>query len=218
VALSAFWVGGVAATGGGVRALWLPAFLGWFGIGMALATWNVARRNQAARPGVLDHLGAAPGTTYAAAGALYLLLATPLAGPFGLSDSTVLQAVVKNVGYGLLGGLLVLPAVTPADGSGSSRVVRLLGGRVGRLLGEISYGVFCYHLIVLGIVERAIGHKTFTGNFVPLWLGTVAVVLPVAWLSYRFLERPIMRGGRRSERSGRPGPSLPQHSAPGRAG
>ena len=41
--LSALWVAGVAGSDGGVRGLWLPAYLGWFGIGMALATWHVAR-------------------------------------------------------------------------------------------------------------------------------------------------------------------------------
>jgi peptidoglycan/LPS O-acetylase OafA/YrhL len=198
VAGSAMWVAWVVQTGGGVRGLWLPAHLGWFGIGMALATWNVARTHGTLRSGPLDQLGAAPGTAWAAAGALYLLLATPIAGPFGLSESTVLQAVVKNVGYGVLGALLVLPAVAPEPQG--SRLVRVLGGRLGRALGDISYGVFCYHLIVLGVVERVVGHRTFTGNFAQLWVGTVVLVLPVAWLSYRCLERPIIRRGRRSER------------------
>lgn len=198
LAVSAVWVAWVAGSGGGVRALWLPAHLGWFGIGMALATWNVARSHGLLRASLLDHLAAAPGTVYAAAGALYLLLATPIAGPFGLSESTVLQVVVKNVGYGLLGALLVLPAVAP--GAADSPLVRVLGSRVGRRLGDISYGVFCYHLVLLGLVERAIGHRTFTGNFPELWFFTVLLVLPVAWLSYRFFERPIIRRGRRSER------------------
>lgn len=198
VAVSAAWVAWVAGSGGGVRGVWLPAHLGWFAIGMALAAWNVARAHGARGPGLLDQLAAAPGTVYAAAGALYLLVATPIAGPFGLSESTVLQAVVKNVGYGLLGGLLVLPAVAPQPSG--SRLVQLLGGRSGRALGDISYGVFCYHLIALGLVEKAIGHQTFTGHFAQLWLGTVAIVVPVAWVSYRFFERPIIRRGRRSER------------------
>ncbi len=198
VVVSAAWVVWVMGTGGGVRGLWLPAYLGWFGIGMAFATWSAARTHGARGPGLLDQLAGAPGTTYAAAGALYLVLATPLAGPFGLSESTILEALVKNVGYGLLGALLVLPAVAPQP---NPKLVRLLGGRAGRYLGDISYGVFCYHLVALGVVERVIGHEVFTGNFGFLWHGTVAIVLPIAALSHRYLERPIIAWGRRSERA-----------------
>ena len=195
--LSALWVAGVAGSGGGVRGLWLPAYLGWFGIGMALATWHVAREAGVLRRGWVDNLASAPGTAYAAAGAVFLVLSTPLAGPFGLSESTALEAVVRNIGYGVVGGLLVIPAISP-EGARTS-FVRALGSRAGRAFGDISYGVFCYHLIALLLVERVIGHEAFTGNFHVLWLGTVAITLPVAWLSYRFMERPIMRRGRRAE-------------------
>ena len=79
-------------------------------------------------------------------------------------------------------------------------IVRALGGRVGRALGDISYGVFAYHLIVLALAERAFNHQTFDGQFVQLWVSTIAVTFVVAWVSYRVLERPIMRRARRLER------------------
>lgn len=197
---SAVWVAAATATGGGLPMLWLPAFLGWFGLGMALAAWSGAREAGLLGPTVLDELGHAAGSAYAAAAALYLLLCTPIAGPYDLSPPTVGQAVVKNLGYAVLGVLLVFPAVVGAAADRPSAIVRALGGRVGRALGDISYGVFAYHLIVLALAERAFNHQTFDGQFVQLWVSTIAVTFVVAWVSYRVLERPIMRWARRLER------------------
>ena len=197
---SAVWVAAATATGGGLPMLWLPAFLGWFGLGMALAAWSGAREAGLLGPTVLDELGHAAGSVYAAAAALYLLLCTPIAGPYDLSPPTVGQAVVKNLGYAVLGALLVFPAVVGAAADRPSAIVRALGGRIGRALGDISYGVFAYHLIVLSLAERAFNHRTFDGQFVQLWVSTIAVTFAVAWVSYRFVERPIMRWARRRER------------------
>jgi peptidoglycan/LPS O-acetylase OafA/YrhL len=197
--LGAVWVGVATATDNALAMLWLPAFLGWFGLGMALATWNVARSAGLIPETSLDRLANAPGSLYAAAAALLVLVGTPVAGPYDLSPPTVGQAVVKNLSYGLLAVLLVLPAVAP--GSTRSRLMRALGSRPGRLLGDISYGVFAYHLCVLRVAEVAIHHETFGGQFAQLWLLTVAATLPLAWVSYRFVERPIMRWGRRGERA-----------------
>ncbi len=60
--------------------------------------------------------------------------------------------------------------------------------------------MFAYHLIVLSLAERAFNHRTFDGQFVQLWVSTIAVTFAVAWVSYRFVERPIMRWARRRER------------------
>lgn len=195
-----------AHSGGNERAaLWLPAYLGWFGVGMALATWHAARSLGSLHLGPLDDIAATAGAVYALAAAWFVLLSTPIAGPYTLEPPTVGQAVVKNLGYAVLGGLLVLPAVVPRPSG--SRVLAVLSSRPAKALGDISYGVFCYHLVVLGLVERAIHHETLHGNFWPLELLTLAVTVPLAWLSYRFVERPIIRWGRRNEdRTSSPAP------------
>ncbi len=191
------WLG-IAHTGGNERAaLWLPAYLGWFGVGMALAAWHWSRRLGGAPTGTLDAIAATPGAVYALAAGWFVLLSTPIAGPYTLEPPSVGAALVKNLGYAVLGGLLVLPAVAPL--ANGSRIVAALSSGPAKVLGDISYGVFCYHLVVLGLVERAIHHEVLHGNFWPLELLTLAITLPVAWLSYRFVERPIMRWGRRSE-------------------
>ncbi|MDC5695865.1 acyltransferase [Intrasporangium calvum] len=181
--------------GAGHRGLWLPAFLGWFGVGMGLAVWNAARTAGVRRAGWLDHLAGSPGTCYGTAGALYLVLSTRLAGPLDLAEPTLSAAVVKNLGYAILGGLLVLPAVR--SGPAASHSLVALTGSATRQLGAISYGIFCYHLIALDLAERMLGHATFDGQFVELLILTTALTLPMAWLSHRFVELPVMRWGRR---------------------
>ena len=75
-----------------------------------------------------------------------------------------------------------------------------LGGRAGHFLGDISYGVFAYHVVVLGVVERLTGHVVFTGRFATLFWLTLSASVVLATLSYRLMERPIMRRGRRDRR------------------
>ncbi|WP_289032542.1 acyltransferase [uncultured Arsenicicoccus sp.] len=191
----------------GMTNYWLPEYLGWFGGGMALAVWHEGRLAGELPRTAVDDLVASPGTLWAAAGALYLLLTTRLAGPYGLDRATLLEASTKNLGYTVLAVLVVLPCI--AAEPSSSRVVAALGSRPARLLGDLSYGVFVYHLVVLALVERAIGHKPFTGDFLVLWPLTVVGSVLVAWVSHRYLEEPIMRRARRRDpRRSRP-PAVP---------
>ncbi|WP_286961244.1 MULTISPECIES: acyltransferase family protein [Arsenicicoccus] len=181
----------------GMTNYWLPEYAAWFGGGMALAVWHEGRLAGELPRTVVDDLVASPGTLWAAAGALYLLLTTRLAGPYGLDRATLLEAGSKNLGYTILAVLVVLPCI--AAEPSSSRVVAALGSRPARLLGDLSYGVFVYHLVVLGLLERAIGHKPFTGDFLLLWPTTIVASLLVAWVSYRYVEAPIMRRARRRD-------------------
>lgn len=198
------WMMWTAWAGQPLMAVWLPGYVGWFGFGMALSLWACAREVGLHKRGLLDLLARNPWTSWALAAALYLVLASPVAGPYSLIPPTPFEAASKSLLYALFAVLVVLPA-TAADGS-VPREVRPLGGRVATWLGDISYGVFCYHLIVLGVLEQAIDYTIFTGGFFRLWVPTVAITLVVASASYYLVERPIMKRGNR----GRPAPVEPQ--------
>ena len=65
-------------------------------------------------------------------------------------------------------------------------------------LGKISYGLYVFHVLWLGLAKDVIGH--FTGDRIhPLasQLGVMAIALPAtiatAMLSYRYLESPFLR-------------------------
>jgi peptidoglycan/LPS O-acetylase OafA/YrhL len=180
-----------------MNALWLPGYLGWFGAGMLLAVWQVARSEGLIPDGFLGKLAGSPGTVWAGALAVFALATSTMAGPYDLSPSSPGQAAAKSVLYAVLATLIVFPAVASADEASEPAAVRALGGRVGHFLGDISYGVFAYHVLVLGVVELMIGHIVFSGGFGTLFALTLSISVVLATLSYRLVERPIMRRGRR---------------------
>ena len=61
-------------------------------------------------------------------------------------------------------------------------------------LGKISYGLYVYHTLSLGLVATALGGKTGTVvRFASFFFGSLALTLILASLSYRILEAPFLR-------------------------
>lgn len=198
--LGGLWMAMTARHTEGLRALWLPGYIGWFGLGMALALWRTAVTGGTLRPSWLDHVARHPGTVWGVAAGLFLVLTSPVAGPYSLIQATPGQAAVKSILYALLAALIVLPTVTALSDEDDPPVVRRLGGRAATFFGDISYGIFCYHLIVLGVLEGLMDYEIFTGGFLRLFVPTLAVTVLLATASFYGVERPVMRWGRRGER------------------
>ena len=54
-------------------------------------------------------------------------------------------------------------------------------------LGEISYEIFLIHLIVMEVAMAEVLHwRVYTGNMVTLFVVTLAMTVPLAWLLHRF--------------------------------
>ncbi len=185
--------GPVWVTGG----IWLPAFLGWFGGGMALAVIRVhldhGDVHESSRWWIAEELGRRPFTCWALAAVAFLTAMTPVAGPHSLVATTVGQSFSKQTLYLLTATALVWPAVF-----GRSPVtMALLGNPVARFAGDISYGVFLYHLVVLEGVMDLLDNPLFTGKVVQVLPLTIAGSVAVASLSFRFLERPLIQRAHR---------------------
>lgn len=193
--LGPLWMAGTAVTGQPQAGLWLPGYLGWFAIGMGFALWQVARSSGRLGPSAVDTLIKSPGTVWGIAAALLVIASSPITGPYSLLAPSPGQAFMKSLLYTAIAACVLLPAITPAEQS--HRAVAALGGRVGHVAGDISYGVFAYHLVVLGVVERLTGHQEFDGDFAKLFWPTLVAASALAAVSYYGMERPIMRLGRR---------------------
>lgn len=189
--LGPVWMAVSTASGHYRAGLWLPAYLGWFSVGMALALWQVARSSGRLRPSALDTLAKIPTTVWGIGIALLLIATSPVAGPYNLDPSSPGQAFVKNLLYTAIAACVVLPAITP-----TRRIATFLGGKVGHIAGDISYGVFAYHLVVLNVVAQIAGYRLFSGHFAILFVATVIISGLLAAASYYLMERPIMRRGR----------------------
>ncbi|GAB3997518.1 acyltransferase family protein [Nocardioides marmoraquaticus] len=207
VAVSVAWHLVVPATDAdlpGLPGQWLPGYLSWFAVGLALALVHVLHTSgRAGRVSVaVLALGRQPGVCWALAGGALLVSATPLAGPTLLVLPTAGETLVKHVAYAVVGGLVVLSALS-TDPAGRYHAV--LQHPWCRHLGVISFGVFCLHLPVLHGVMWVTGWSLFEGRLPQIWLATVVVSLVAAELSYRLVELPAMRlrgwPGRRVDRS-----------------
>lgn len=197
---------------------WLPYHLDWFAFGMTLAVLEVA-----GRCGLLPRLTSAArsvagylGTCWSVGVLAFLLAATPLAGPRGFETvPDPWGSLAKSALYGLSAFFILLPLVMLPVGQTRGR--RLLQTRPLRWLGDISYGIFLWHLLVLEAVMVVSGIPEFSGGFVPVWIATWTITVAVSWVSYRLVERPAQRRGHRvrppaeaGTASGRtPAPSAP---------
>lgn len=171
---------------------WLPAYLGWFGAGIALA-WlydaPLGRRGRRLRER-LRALAQQPGACWAMALGLLLIASTPLAGPTLLVAPTDAQAVTKNLLYLGAATLIVLTGVWPNRTSGYHRA---LAHPIARRLGLISYSFFLVHMSVLALVMEIGGYRLFGGNFVQLWVLTFVISWAASELVYRVVEEPVQR-------------------------
>ncbi|WP_431231585.1 acyltransferase family protein [Mycolicibacterium psychrotolerans] len=139
--------------------MWLPAQLAAFAGGMAVAVLQVTGVRWQA------------GLVIPAAVVLYLLVSTPLAG-----------AVTRALLYAVI-AMLVVAAPTLAGGG---LFDRLLASGPMVWLGEISYEIFLLHVLVMAVVFGAVlGWPLFTGSLPGLYLLTLGVTIPLAWLLHR---------------------------------
>lgn len=181
-------------------AFWLPGFLCWFAAGLAMAVLrthlDTASSDDTDRWAWAETLGGHPLTCWSLSAATLLLTLTPLAGPRAIGAGTAGQGVTKAVLYAVLAASIVWPAVF-----GRSRVtMAVLANRGSAYLGTISYGVFLYHLLVLNGVMVLLGNPLFSGQVVQVFPLTVLGSLALAALSFRILERPMIRLGHRRTR------------------
>ncbi|MCO6005998.1 acyltransferase [Actinoallomurus purpureus] len=177
--------------------VFLPRYFAWFAIGMALSVVTVWARTGAAAPlRFCRTIAHSWGTCWAIAGVLYCVAASPLTGPTDLVtlDSTW-TSELRVLLYGLVAAFFVAPvALAGPDDSG---VDRILGNRVMRFLGRISYGVFLWQLAVSVTWYKATGHAAFTGGFLTAFPVITTLTLVAAALSFYAVEKPALRLTRR---------------------
>jgi peptidoglycan/LPS O-acetylase OafA/YrhL len=189
----------------------------WLGLGMLLAAISVTVERAASEPGLIGAVRRHPGLCWAVALAAFagLTALTPGGGIFALVAASRTRVAVDTelarlALTGVLCAALVLPAVFTAR---RGLPVRLLGSRPMAGLGLISYGVYLWHLTIIGLLALPrdpghyaadvgldlvgrIGMRTSTPVvFVLALLGSTLV----AAVSYRWVELPFLR---RKERAG----------------
>lgn len=170
--------------------VWLPSFAAWFGAGAAMAVLSVS--DPGWRPVRWAHeLGAGLWTCWAGALALFWIACSPLAGPLDLRPPSPVEAVTKSLLYAGVATLALWPLVFGDQTAGTTR--RLLSGAPARFLGDVSYGLFLFHMPLLVGLYAVLDRPPFTGSFAWVFPFTWCAGVLAATAAYRLLERPLMR-------------------------
>jgi peptidoglycan/LPS O-acetylase OafA/YrhL len=62
-------------------------------------------------------------------------------------------------------------------------------------LGKISYGLYVFHILMLGMAEKVLAGRGFgvgTYTLMRVWIG-LAMTIVAAWMSYEWFEKPFLR-------------------------
>jgi peptidoglycan/LPS O-acetylase OafA/YrhL len=159
---------------------WAPAYGCWFGAGMLLAEWTVRPISWVHRLARRRVLMAVMTVT------AYLVAASPLAGPEGLTPATVNQFIVRTAMGGVLAWTLLAPLVLDRPDTPH----RVLASPTMVTLGRWSYGVFIWHLAALDMVFPVIGRFAFSGDMATVLALTLIFTIALAAVSYALVESP----------------------------
>jgi peptidoglycan/LPS O-acetylase OafA/YrhL len=147
----------------------LPNFLDQFAVGMGLAVASVAWKPRA-RTGAAWLLA---GVAFALASRLPL-------------EHTPLSYLARHQLYTVVALGVMWPAVFGA---------RTGGRRALAFLGTISYGLYLYHVPVFIRLGKSYGLPANVPELFAWLVAGGAITVALAWLSWRFVERPAMRLG-----------------------
>ena len=177
---------------------WVFANLSWFGAGMLLAALATAgpqwvSRYRAGR--ALVAWAQSLGLCWAMATTVFLLSTLPFGKPYDLAPARTSQLIWENLLFGIAAFFYLLPLVLGTH----PRADRVLGGKVGRYLGDISYSVYLWHVPLILVAEAWTGSGLFQGHFLRTFAVTLVLSIVVASASWFLIERPAMRylSGRR---------------------
>ncbi len=172
----------------------LPAFPAHFAFGMAAAMLYVAtaRRADAHAPSTTRSAGT--GLLHTVALGVLLAVMIEHGGAVAAAPAQAFARTIGALGPALAFAVLLALAVCTPLGP-----LRVLASPAFRWLGDVSYGVFLWHLpLILAarpLVLRVMGEQTTTG-YVLLCVLVVPASLLLGWLSRRFVEEPAIAWAR----------------------
>ena len=159
--------------------LWLPTYLAWFLGGMMLAVWQAM--------GVRCYAFAAIPLVIIC----YFIVSTPIAGAPTTSPTSLNEALWKTVFYAVIATLAVAPLALDGGAAVQGWYARVLASRPMVWLGEISYEIFLIHLVTMEFaMDYVVGDHVYTGSMLNLFISTLVVTIPLAWLLHRFTRVP----------------------------
>ena len=174
--------------------IWPPAFFDHFALGMALAVLSVLAERDGRTPHAVAWVERRPWAAWLGALAAFVLVSVGIGlSPENRIDApmTAAQTLARHWLYGAVAVGVVLPAVFGPPGRGAIR--RLLAHPVLLYLGTISYGIFLWHNAPMDRLSDTLGAQGTWADFGALLAVGAGCAVVAAALSWRLLERPILR-------------------------
>jgi peptidoglycan/LPS O-acetylase OafA/YrhL len=195
--VAALWAGGAPLDLRGES--WFHySFLGhfyWFGVGLALAIVSVAYSNRKRRPSPIRFVEAHPLLCWVAGFGIYLITVLVFSDAPFVFDFNNSEYLMMNLIQGVGGILFFLPAAFGNPNRGLP--ARILGHPALMWVGLISYGLLLWH----GTVAVMLGSLFGSGEgYWTVLIAEIVIAVPMAVLSYYFVERPLMKLKYRSPR------------------
>lgn len=162
-----------------------PSVMGHFALGMTAAWIFVMLRNSRLFPQItkwapLVQIGSAILLLYA----MYSAGLIELAGKVGPWDR-----MTKTTGKAALFAVLLTSTVLSPNWAQWP-----LANPIARWLGKISYGVYLYHLLLIGLALTTLGFAP--GGVLKLLAFVLPLSILAGWLSYALIEKPVLRMAR----------------------
>jgi peptidoglycan/LPS O-acetylase OafA/YrhL len=188
----------------------LPPLLIWFAVGMALAAVSVWAAAEPGSDGPVRRfcrsVAASPGMCALIAGCAFAIACTPAAGPqFTNFVAGLWPTEIKTALYTIVAAAVVAPVAFQPQRAGwasASRPARVLGSRVPRFLGKISYGIFLWQFLAAYAFFAVFHLKTgFTGGsynaaeVAAIGLAITVLTIAAAAASYYLIEQPAQQFG-----------------------
>jgi peptidoglycan/LPS O-acetylase OafA/YrhL len=171
----------------------LPRFMFWFALGMGLAIASAWVAQQEQSPRWVTALKNRAWRSWALALVLFVALGALTQVPADGISFAPGNALLQWTLGGLIALLVVLPAVF--GGSAQNAGARMLRWRPVVWLGLVSYGLFLWQAGPLLVIfdQQWISSGRWAVRFAEFAVLAVAMTIPLAALSYYFVERPFLR-------------------------
>ncbi|MBL8775651.1 MAG: acyltransferase [Acidimicrobiales bacterium] len=166
----------------------LAPWMDLFAMGMVIAVYRARQREGGGTPAVFKYLGRYPVLGLVLALELVWVVAQ-LDVPRGFQPKSLGDEYARHFLYGFVGFALLAPLVFGNQAKGAYR--RVLCWRPVRWTGEVSYGVYLWHVLVLYLLTE--GLRPEQVDFWPVLGATFAITLVIASASFVLLERPMQR-------------------------
>ena len=160
----------------------------WFALGLALAVISVRYAQATRPPRPLRFVAAWPGACWVGGFAVYLITVLAFStAPFVFAFNST-EYLWLNLIQGVGAVLFFLPAIFADPNRGLP--ARVLGHPLLMWVGLISYGLLLWH----GTVAVMLGSLFGSGEgYWTVLIAEIVIAVPIATLSYYFVERPLMK-------------------------